>query len=73
MRNKGAATMPEQAEEMIVRNLVDSLSRLHADLERVELWAAALGCFRQPAPEYEPGDRYLLQASGKRARHRAKI
>ena len=30
------------------------------DLDRVELWAAALGCFQQPVPDYEPRNQYLL-------------
>jgi hypothetical protein len=52
--------MPEPAEDMIVRNLIEALDRLHDDLDRVELWTAALGCFQSPAPEYPAGDHYLL-------------
>jgi len=52
--------MPEPAEDMIVRNLIEALNRLHEDLNRVELWTAALGCFQNPAPEYQPGEQYLL-------------
>jgi hypothetical protein len=52
--------MPEPAEDMIVRNLVEALKRLNDDLDRVELWTAALGCFQDPAPRYQPGDHYLL-------------
>ncbi len=52
--------MPEPAEDMIVRNLIDALNRLHDDLDRVELWTAALGSFQIQAPEYQPGDHYLL-------------
>jgi hypothetical protein len=55
--------MPEQAEDMIVRNLVQALERLHEDLDRVELWTAALGCFNAPVPDYEPGDQHLLRSS----------
>jgi hypothetical protein len=54
--------MSEPAEEMIVHNLIDALERLREDLDRVELWTAALGCFQRPAPAYEPNDRYLLSA-----------
>lgn len=54
--------MPEPAEEMIVRNLMEALDRLHEDLDRVELWTAALGCFQRPVPGYEPNNRYLLSA-----------
>jgi hypothetical protein len=52
--------MPEHAEERIVRNLIEALNRLHDDLDRVELWTAALSHFQQPAPEYRPDCEYLL-------------
>jgi hypothetical protein len=52
----------EPAEETIVHNLIDALERLREDLDRVELWTAALGCFQEPVPAYEPHDRYLLSA-----------
>ena len=52
--------MPEPAQDMIVRHLVEALKRLNDDLDRVELWTAALGCFQHPAPGYQPGDHYLL-------------
>jgi hypothetical protein len=42
--------MPEQTEDVIVRNLIEALSRLHHDLDRVELWTAALRCFQHAAP-----------------------
>jgi len=54
--------MPEQAERMILRNLIEALNRLHDDLDRVELWTAALDCFHDPAPEYRPCDEHLLPA-----------
>jgi hypothetical protein len=47
-----------------IRNLIEALDRLHEDLDRVELWTAALGCFLHPAPEYEPGARYMLPPLG---------
>jgi hypothetical protein len=53
--------MPEPAEDMIIRNLIESLERLRSDIDRMELWAAALGSFRHPAPEYQPSDRHLLK------------
>jgi hypothetical protein len=52
--------MPEQVEEMIVRNLIEALNRLHEDLDRVELCMAALKGFQHPAPEYWPTDQFLL-------------
>ncbi len=57
---KGARTMPEQAEDVIIRNLVESLNRLHDDLARLEVWSAALSCFRDAPPEYKPDNAYLL-------------
>jgi hypothetical protein len=52
--------MPERAADLVVRNLVEALSRLHDDLDRVELWTAALGSFQQPPAEYRPEDEHLL-------------
>jgi hypothetical protein len=57
--------MVERAEDIAIRNLVEALGRLHQDLERVELWTAALGSFQHPAPDYQPADRYLLRPSPK--------
>lgn len=58
--------MPEAAEERIIENLIDSLERLREDLDRVELWAAALGYFQAPVPDYQPTDHYLLGAAARR-------
>ena len=52
--------MPERAEDVIIRNLIEALDRLHDDAVRVELLTAALGSFRYPVPEYQPGNDYLL-------------
>jgi hypothetical protein len=52
--------MLEKAEDMIVRNLLEALNRLHDDLDRVEIWSAALGSFQESAPEYRPGEQFLL-------------
>jgi hypothetical protein len=65
--------VPEPAEEMIVHNLIEALERLRADLDRVELLTAALGCFQQPVPPYELNDRYLLSAKPKSERSRARV
>jgi hypothetical protein len=55
--------MPQPAEDLIVRNLVEALGRLRADLDRMELWATALGCFQRPVPDYRPRDHHLLTPS----------
>jgi hypothetical protein len=52
--------MPEHAADMIVRNLVEALNRLHDDLDRVELWTVALSSFQQPPPEYRPDNEHVL-------------
>jgi hypothetical protein len=54
--------MPEDAEERIVRNLIEALERLHDELDRVELWTTALTHFQQPPPDYRPDSDYLLSA-----------
>jgi hypothetical protein len=63
--------MPEPAEDLIVRNLIEALERLHEDLDRMELWTAALGCLQQPIPDYRPGDQHLLSPLRKIAGSRA--
>ena len=52
--------MPGPAEVLAARNLIEALERLRADIDRVELWAAVLGSFRRPIPDYKPGDQHLL-------------
>jgi hypothetical protein len=65
--------VPEPAEETIVHNLIDALERLRQDLDRVELWTAALGCFQKPVPAYEPNNRYLLSVKSESERPRARV
>jgi hypothetical protein len=60
--------MPEQAEDMIVRNLIEALDQLQDDLARVELWSAAWCCFQHPAPDYQPDNAHLLPARRKAPR-----
>jgi hypothetical protein len=64
--------MPEPAEDMIIRNLFESLERLRGDLDRMELWVAALGCFHEPAPEYTPNDGHLLKSATEQPLRRAR-
>ena len=63
-----ASQMPEPAEDAIVRNLIEALERLRQDLDRMELWAAALEGFQHPIPDYRPGDQHLLAGDPKRGR-----
>jgi hypothetical protein len=52
--------MPDAAPDTVVKNLIEALTRLQDDLDRVELWTAALICFQEPAPDYPPRADYLL-------------
>jgi hypothetical protein len=60
--------MPEPAADAIVRNLIEAVERLRTDLDRMELWAAALDRFQHPIPDYHPGDQHLLNPDPKRGR-----
>jgi hypothetical protein len=61
--------MPESPADAIVRNLIESLERLRQDLDRMELWTAALDRFQHPIPDYRPDDQHLLEPLAK-DRHR---
>jgi hypothetical protein len=52
--------MSELGQEAIAQHLFEAVERLQRDLEQVELWAAVLGCFAQPVPDYQPDDRFRL-------------
>jgi len=52
--------MADNASDTIVKNLIEALNRLQHDLDRVELWTAALICFQEQAPEYRARADYLL-------------
>jgi hypothetical protein len=52
--------MMEKTEEKIVCDLAEASRRVNDDLDKVEMWTAALGYFQTPVPEYRPGDDYLL-------------
>ncbi len=62
--------MPEPAADAIVRNLIEALERLRNDLDRMELWAAALDRFQHPIPGYEPRDQHALNPESKARRRR---
>jgi ElaB/YqjD/DUF883 family membrane-anchored ribosome-binding protein len=46
--------MREQLEVVVVPHPIEMLDNVDDDLDRIELWTAALSCFQHPAPEYEP-------------------
>jgi hypothetical protein len=47
----------------IARHLDDAIDRLNEDLERVEIWTAALGAFLEPIPGYDSSQRFVLPDS----------
>lgn len=46
--------------EKISERLHESLARLRADIDRVEMWAGALEGFSQPVPDYDAARRHRL-------------
>jgi hypothetical protein len=52
--------MPDAVPDTVMQNLIEALNRLHDDLDRVELWTAALKSFQEPAPEYRARTDYVL-------------
>ena len=59
-REQAIIAVPDTAEDLVVRNLIEALNRIHADLERIEVWTAALACFQEAVPQYEPSCDHLL-------------
>jgi hypothetical protein len=66
----GVIAVPEPVEDVIVQNLMEALEQLRADLDKVELWTAALRCFQEPVPDYQPGDKYILPQATRRESQR---
>jgi hypothetical protein len=54
MMESSRDVMREQRAEVVVPHLIEVLDNLDDDLDRIELWTAALSCFQHPAPEYQP-------------------
>jgi hypothetical protein len=50
----------EPLAQAIAKNLDEAFHRLDADLERVEIWTAALTAFLEPIPGYDLDPRFLL-------------
>jgi hypothetical protein len=61
--------MPDTVPDTVMKNLIEALNRLHEDLDRVELWTAALKTFQEPAPEYRPRGEYALPRQDDNAPH----
>ena len=51
------------ASEKLRNDIQRAWRNLHAELDRVELLAAALGAFSAPVPDYEPVFRHLPPAA----------
>jgi hypothetical protein len=66
--------MAKTLQENLVRQLSDSVERLHKDVEKVEFWASAVTSLAAPVPEYEPEStklaRYLKPGRPERRRRR---
>jgi len=62
--------MAEPVKDAILMHLFESIEQLHQDLDKVELWLGALGCFQNPVPDYQPSDRYLLPSERRETTHR---
>ena len=45
-----------QVEGVVLPDPTAVFDNLDDDLDRIELWTAALSCFQHPAPEYQPGN-----------------
>lgn len=54
-------------QDKIVQRLHEAIDQLRKDATRVEVWAAALGSFAQPVPDYRPDDRFLLRKGSEKA------
>jgi hypothetical protein len=63
--------MAVPAEDVIVHNLLEALDQLRRDLDKVELWTAALGSFQSPVPDYQAGNQYLLRPQRETPRPRS--
>lgn len=53
---------PDMASDKLQEHLQRVVENLHAELDRVELLAAAIGAFSRPVPDYEPVFRHLSPA-----------
>ena len=56
---KESAVRTDTATDRVRRELYRVLDTTRADLDRIELLAAALGAFCRPIPDYEPSFRHM--------------
>jgi hypothetical protein len=49
----------ESAIDRARRELMRALDTTRADLDRIEIWTAAMSAFSRPVPDYEPAFRHL--------------
>jgi hypothetical protein len=61
-------TGSKNGQEEINDRLHQAIDELRKDVTRVEIWAAALGSFAQPIPEYQPNEKYTLGPTSKSGR-----
>jgi hypothetical protein len=58
--------MAEQGEGVVVPTQTEVLDNVDDDLDRIELWTAALSSFQHPPPVYQPstmkGDERMISA-----------
>jgi hypothetical protein len=58
--------MAEQGEGVVVPTQTEVLDNVDDDLDRIELWTAALSSFQHPPPGYQPstmrGDERMISA-----------
>jgi hypothetical protein len=65
--------MRKKEEEVFVTDPIELLDNLDNDLNRIEMWTAALSSFQRPAPEYQSGNVISDQQEGADQRHRSPI
>jgi hypothetical protein len=63
---KGKSHAPFGTDEISSR-LRDAIEGLRKDVTKVEIWAAALGAFARPVPDYRPDTSHDLKAADEAA------
>lgn len=55
----------ESAMDRARRELIRALDTTRADLDRIEIWTAAMNAFSRPIPDYEPVFRNMRHSTMK--------